>query len=162
MFYPRGVYRELWKAKRRPGWSSSGAKRKASLSPASSRTKTSLCWSSEGSSRDSRSNMSSGTRTRISRRRKHKFLASPTAVRPAPHRPLEAASNDVRRDQSGSTQHHQPDHECDDRKAHHLTDIELCDRKKGQQPERLDHVRDPLADGDRHGDQPEISRRALT
>ena len=72
------------------------------------------------------------------------------------------ASNYVGRNQSGGTEHHQPDHKGDDRKAHHLTDIEFRDRKQGQQPERLDHVRDTFADRDRHGDQTEIGRRTLT
>ena len=36
-------------------------------------------------------------------------------------------SNYVGRDQDGGTEHHQPDREGDDGKAHHLTDIEFCE-----------------------------------
>ena len=70
-------------------------------------------------------------------------------------------SEHVRRDEYRGAGHRAADQERDDRKAHDLADIQLRDREQGQQPKRLNHIRDPLADRDCHGDQPEVCRRML-
>src|SRR3984893_9160813 len=71
-------------------------------------------------------------------------------------------SEHVGRNEDGGAGDRETDEKRDDRKAHHLTDIELRDGEHRKQPERLNHVCDSFADRDRHRHQPEVGRRVLT
>ncbi len=103
-----------------------------------------------------------GTHTRPGELRMHyqvhdssgtRYPGNPLVAQLNRHQNLGAmTSQRIGSDKECGAGHHTADQESNDRKAHHLADIELRNCKQGQQPKRLNHVSDALTDRNRHRD----------